>query len=61
MSKKLSGGPAWPSDESLVSSRHKDIRAKVLTDLLPANITNTDDLLKKGSINITLFRKPPLR
>lgn len=61
MSKKLSGGPAWPSDESLVSSRHKDIRAKVLTDLLPADITNTDDLLKKGRINITLFHKPPLR
>ena len=50
MGKKLSRGPAWPLDEILAASDHKDGSTKVLTDLLPANITNTDDLLKKGGI-----------
>lgn len=40
-------------------SHLKDTNAKVLTDLLPANITDTDDLLKNGGINITLSHKIP--
>ena len=40
-------------------SHLKDTNAQVLTDLLPANITDTDDLLKNGGINITLSHKIP--
>jgi len=46
--KKLSRGPAWSLDEILASSHHKDCKAEVLTDVLPASITNMDDDLLKG-------------